>query len=126
MKTVKLGPVAAAAQAGNFRRDLAKNSPKKLSYDPSSKARNDRQHQGGVSRIVQLVLQLAPRKLHFLHLLAFGPVFSPCNSGHLFLKARDGLSYPNSPLHFTENALSNARWDAYLGSITALSYGCYR
>jgi hypothetical protein len=79
MKTVKLGPVAAAAQAGNFRRDLAKNSPKKLSYDPSSKARNDRQHQGGVSRIVQLVLQLAPRKLHFLHLLAFGPVFSPYN-----------------------------------------------
>jgi hypothetical protein len=77
MKTVKLGPVAAAAQAGNFRRDLAKNSPKKLSYDPSSKARNDRQHQGGVSRIVQLVLQLAPRKLHFLSPAGIRTCFLP-------------------------------------------------
>ena len=60
----------------NFRSDLAKNNPKKLSYDPGSKARNDRQHEGGVSRIVQLVLHLAPGQLHFLHRLAFGPVFN--------------------------------------------------
>ena len=51
LRQVNLGPAATAAHAANFRSDLAKNSPKKFSYDPGSKARNDRQHQGGVSRV---------------------------------------------------------------------------
>jgi len=73
MKTGETRAVAAAAQTGNWQSDLAKNNSKKLSYDPGSKARNDRQHQGGVPRPEQPLLHLPPGKLHFLHRLAFGP-----------------------------------------------------
>ena len=49
------------------RSDLPKNDLEQLSNNPCNKARDDGQHQGGVSRIRQLVIHLNPADLHFLH-----------------------------------------------------------